>query len=243
MKSNANPTSSPCARTAADFVSEFFEITGLQPAFDEEYRTELERLVSYLGSHGIRPFPERRREFLAHVNWKFRLNAEVLGRFYAEAAGAGFTFHYHQKCQIQRAFDLRDRDLLVRVLEERGVPTAVQDRVLRHFRPVDESHTLQHLAMECQEPTKLRKEKGDRNIEGEIVKAQFSAFMWVSLPQREMHRFFDPQFDDESYRESFWDQLHARSPHLFSRTNLRGARCASLTKRHFHQCPKQRSRR
>jgi DNA modification methylase len=204
---------------SATFIAEFVEITGLRPAFDYEYQQELERLVEYLGSHGLRPLAERRREFLAHANWKFRLNAEVLGKFYGEAANAGFTFHYHQKCQIQRAFDLRDKDLLVAVLDERGVPKPVKAMVLRRFQPVDEKDTLQHLANECQEPTKLRKEKGDRDIEGEIVKAQFSAFMWVSLPQREMHRFFDPKFDDHGYRESFWDQLHVRSPHLFSRDN------------------------
>jgi len=212
-------SSAPRKYSTSTFIAEFVEITGLRPAFDDEYRHELERLVGYFSSHGLRPFAERRREFLAYVNWKFRLNGEVLGKFYREAAGAGFTFHYHQKCQIQRAFDVRDTDLLVAILDERGVPKHVQARVLRHFHPVGEKHTLQHLTNECQEPTKLRKEKGDRDIEREIVKAQFSAFMWVSLPQREMHRFFDPKFDDEGYRESFWDQLHARSPHLFSRDN------------------------
>lgn len=217
MKSVPTTACPSGARTEADFVSEFVQITDLRPAFDDEYRRELGRLVSYLGAHGIRPLQERRREFLAHVNWKFRLNAKVLGRFYTEVAGAGFTFHYHQKCQIQRAFDLRDRALLSRVLDDRGVPEVVQDRVLGHFKPVDESHTLRHLATECQEPSKLRKEKGDRDIEGEIVKAQFSAFMWVSVPPREMHRFFDPLFDEGNYRDSFWDELHARSPHLFSR--------------------------
>lgn len=214
----SHPSHLPRELSSSTFITEFVEITGLQPAFDETYRRELDRLVQYLRTHhDIRPLPERRREFLAHANWKFRLNAEFLGKFFGEAAGAGFTFHYLQKCQIQRAFDLRDRDLLVAVLNERGVPKAVQDRVLLHFHPVDEKYTLQHLANECQEPTKLRKEKGDRDIKGEIVKAQFSAFMWVSLPQQEMHRFFDPQFDDKGYRESFWDQLHTRSPHLFSR--------------------------
>ena len=205
--------------SSSTFIAEFTEITGLRPAFDDEYRRELERLVGYLSSHGLRPLAERRREFLARVNWKFRLNGEVLGKFYGDAAGAGFIFNYHQKCQIQRAFDLRDKGALVAVLDERGVSKSVQACVLRHFCPVDEKHTLHHLANECQEPTKLRKDKGDRDIKGEIVKAQFSAFMWVSLPQREMHRFFDPNFDDDGYRESFWDQLHARSPHLFNRDN------------------------
>lgn len=205
--------------SSSTFIAEFVEITGLQAAFDETYQRELERLVQHLRTHGVRPLPQRRREFLAHVNWKFRLNAEPLSKLYGEAARAGFTFHYHQKCQIQRAFDLRDRDLMVAILDDRGVSKSLQELVVRHFQPVDEEHTLQHLANECQGPTKLRKEKGDRDIKGEIIKAQFSAFMWVSLPQREMHRFFDPEFEEDSYRESFWEQLHARSPHLFSRNN------------------------
>ncbi len=34
-----------------------------------------------------------------------------------------------------------------------------------------------------------------------------------------MHRFFDPQYSDADYRGSFWEQLHVRSPGLFSRDN------------------------
>lgn len=219
MKRTPAPTGRPEARTPADFVAEFAGITGLRPAFDDEYQRALQALVTYLAAKRIRPLAERRREFLAHANWKLRLNGAVLGKFYGEAAHTGFTFHYHQKCQIQRAFDLRDRDLLVSVLNARGVPRDVQERALRHFHPVDEGHTLRQLTRECQAPSKLRIEQGDRDIGGEIVKAHFSAFMWVSLPPRELHRFFDPEHDEATYSEAFWDQLQARSPHLFNRDN------------------------
>lgn len=205
--------------TTSNFAAEFVEITGLRPSFDEEYQKKLDRLVEYLRVHGIRPLAQRRREFVAHANWKFRLNSSALSAFYGAAAREGVTFHYHQKCQIQRAFDLRDRGAFISVLDERGVPNDVHSRLIELFSPVDENSTLRHLASECLEPTKLRKEKGERDIAGEIIKAQFSAFMWVSLPQKEMHRFFDPAFSDEDYRESFWEQLHARSPHLFNRDN------------------------
>lgn len=207
------------ARTSSGFVAEFVEITGLQPVFDELYQRELERLVGYLARHQLRSPAERRREFLAHVNWKFRLNAKALGAFYGAAAREGYTFNYHQKCQIQHAFDVRDREQLVSVLQARGVAQEVQRRLVREFQPVDHTFTLNQLASECQEPSKLRKDKGERDIKAEIVKAQFSAFMWVSLPQKDMHRYFDPNFRDDDYRESFWEQLHVRSPHLFSREN------------------------
>ena len=72
-------SSAPRKYSTSTFIAEFVEITGLRPAFDDEYRHELERLVGYFSSHGLRPFAERRREFLAYVNWKFRLNGEVLG--------------------------------------------------------------------------------------------------------------------------------------------------------------------
>jgi DNA modification methylase len=206
-------------RTYLDFANEFAEITGLLPSFDEEYTKELARLLQYLSSRELRSLDERRREFLGHVNWKFRLNSRQLAKFYSEAAGAGFTFHYHQKRLIQRAFDLRNPELLAVVLGERLVPEPVKSSLLRLFAPIDERSTLEHLANECKAPSKLRKEKGDRDIEREIIKALFSAFMWVSLPEREMHRFFDPHYTDARYSESFWELLHGRSPHLFNRDN------------------------
>lgn len=204
---------------SSNFVKEFSDITGLRPALDSAYTAELNRLVDYLSSKPVRPFEERRREFLAYVNWKFRLNAKPLADFYAEAARSSISFHYHQKCLIQRAFDLRDRDRLDALLDERGVPEPTKARFRSLFVPVSDRDTLVYLASECREPSKLRREKGDRDVEGEIVKALLSAFMWVSLPEREMHRFFDPQYSDAEYRESFWEQLHVRSPELFSRDN------------------------
>ena len=92
------------------FIDEFVTITGLSPSFDAAYVGELDRLVAYLRSQSIRSFAERRKEFLGRVNWKLRLNREGLGKFYAEAVRMGVTFNYHEKCAIQRAFDLRDGD-------------------------------------------------------------------------------------------------------------------------------------
>lgn len=201
------------------FVDQFEAITGIRPTFDSTYLSELKRLVDYLKSKRLRPFEERRREFLAHINWKFRLNAEPLGRFYLIAARQGFTFNYHQKCLVQRSFDLRDRELLESVLAQRGIPDRTRHTLLELFSPVEEPLTLEHLAAECREPSKLRKTKGDRDIQSEIIKAHFSAFMWVSLKERDMHRFFDPNDSKNEYRDSFWEQLHERSPHLFNRDN------------------------
>jgi len=204
-------------RTVVDFQNEFQGITGLSAEFNNEYSCELAKLVAFLASRGVRPLIERRREFVAHVNWKFRLNSEGLAAFYAAGASHGFTFNYHQKRAVQRAFDLRDRGALEAVLRERMVPEKHWPSLLARFTPVDENVTLDWLRRECEEPSKLRIEKGSRDIRGEIIKAQFSAFMWVSLPERSMHEFFDPHFEESDYRESFWEQLHLRAPHLFNR--------------------------
>lgn len=201
------------------FIDEFLTITGLSPSFDDAYLAELNKLITYLRAQAIRPFAERRKEFLGHVNWKFRLNREPLANFYAEAAGSGVTFNYYQKVFIQRAFDLRDRERLSAVLDGCSISNKVKQHLLDFFKPIDERRTIDHLVDECRKPSKLRKEMGDRDIEGEIVKAHFSAFMWVSLKERDMHRFFDPNYSDEDYRESFWEQLHVAAPHLFSRDN------------------------
>jgi DNA modification methylase len=200
-------------------VEDFVAISGLRPSFDARYLAELDKLVAYMKTRQLRPLDERRKEFLGYINHKFRLNAEPLAKFYAEAAKAGFTFHYHQKCRLQRAFDRGDRGDFASVLHERSIPEPVKSHLLRLFVPIDERRTVEHLTNECREPSMLRKDKGDRDIQGEIVKAQFSAFVWASLPEREMHRFFDPHYSDIDYRESFWEQLHKRTPHLFSRDN------------------------
>jgi DNA modification methylase len=132
-------------------------------------------------------------------------------------SGAGYTFNYHQKSLVQRSFDLRDETLLDDVLRARGVTPAIATRLRAAFKPIDEDHTIEHLRGECADPSKLRREKGERDIAAEIVKAQFAAFMWCSLDEREMHAHFDPLFSEAAYRASFWDQIHLRTPHLFSR--------------------------
>jgi len=199
------------------FVQEFSKITGFTPHFDQEYINALHRLVDYLQKREIDSFKERKRRFLAHINWKFRLNAESLADFYAAGAQLGITFHYHHKRTIQHAFDHRDSSFLEKVLRERKAPTKAAEILRGKFLPVDPSTTIAHLRSECLAPSKLRREMGDRDIKTEILKAHFSAFMWSTLPERELHTFFDPYYIESEYRESFWEQLHIRAPHLFSR--------------------------
>lgn len=202
----------------AVFVREFSQITGLVPIFEPDYERDLAPYSEYLlRAEGFRPLLERRREFLAHVNRKFRLNSSSLGHFYGEAAGRGVTFNFHQKAEIQRGFDLRDWSITEGVLRKKGVPRKHTLALARAFTPITPEATIRHLKSECDSPSKLRREKGDRRIDLDIVQSHFSAFLWVSAPLREIHRYFDPEFNRDDYQESFWQQLHGRSSQLFSR--------------------------
>ena len=204
-------------RAINKFVQEFSTITGLNPNFDSDYLHALESLVRKLSRYSIRPFEKRRREFLARVNSKFRLNADALRHFYNVAAHQKCSFNYHQKRTIQRAFDSRDRLLLSALLDECNVQGANAQCLLSIFDPVTEESTLAYLKQESQNPSKLRKEKGQRDIEGDIVKALFSCFMWVSVSEHSMHRLFDAEFKETEETSSFWQLLQTRSPKLFRR--------------------------
>ena len=203
----------------AEFIKEFIAITGLCPSLDPAYRARIDKLVAFITSRQVLPFRLRRAALIAHMNEKFLLNAAPLRRFYRAAAHAGFTFDYHEKNKIEGAFNNNDSHRLVTVLNRRSVPSEIKQRLMALFLPMDESRTINHIALECERPSQLRTDKLDRNIRSQITKSLFSAFLWESLARRQMHEFFDPHYEDSEYVESFWDQLHLRSPHLFSRKN------------------------
>ena len=203
----------------AQLKSEFERLTRLELDLGPEFTADATALAGYLATQPLLPLADRERRFLAHVNWKFRINQDGLKQLYGRAAGLGFTFNYHQKAEIQRAFDEDVVDALDSVLE-RTVPDASARIDIRAcFHPVPRETTISVLTSECTDPSKLRRPKGDRNIRREILEAQFAAFLFVSLPPKGMHRYFDVDHDDEDYREAFWDELHARHPEMFRRDN------------------------
>lgn len=198
-------------------VEEFFNLTGISASVTGEYAAEVTRLLNYVATNDFRAAGERTRAFLGHVNAKFRLNAGPMARFFAAAASLGFTFHYHHKRAIQRAFDTESRTLLESVLDEKGVTIPNRNVLCDLFEPVSVESTVEHLKHECEAPSKLRIEKGERDIAKEIGQALFASFLWSLLPEKEMHQFFDPSFCESAYEEDFWKQLHTLHPKLFSR--------------------------
>ena len=198
---------------------EFEQLTGLELDLGPEFLADAIGLCKYLVDEDLLPLEVRERRFLAHVNWKFRVNKDGLKQLYGRAAKLGYTFNYHQKTEIQRAFDGRQPELLRSVLDRCVADPGARATVAKEFSPEPPRKTLDVLTSECTAPSKLRRPKGDRNIRREILEAQFASFLFVSLPETRMHAYFDSDYDESDYRDSFWDELHARHPNLFRRDN------------------------
>ncbi|MCG2578084.1 site-specific DNA-methyltransferase [Dechloromonas sp. XY25] len=186
-------------------------------AFDSDYENRCEALVTYLSKYDLLPLPVREKAFFSHVNKKFKINAHYLAAFYERGAKLGKTFNYHQKVAIQEIFDREELFGLSRLLDDFSIDTEVCETLAAAARCSCRNDTLEHLHLELKAPAKLRREVGERDVRTEILKALFASFLWGSLPQRDMHRYFDSDFNEEGYCERFWDELQRRTPRLFHR--------------------------
>ncbi len=202
---------------AHQLLAEFQDIVGLELALPEEYDQPYQHLCAHLSGQSLRGPAERRRWLIAHINRKFRFNADGTSRLYTEAAGLGHTFNYHEKTAIQLAFDRSDKAAVETVLAARGFPSAVVRRLQAAFEPVTENDTLARFRAEVSEPSKLRREKGERPVDREILLAAFSAYLFCVADQQVLHQFFDKAYSAESYEPSFWLQLRRMYPHLYNR--------------------------
>jgi len=212
------------SRRASPFLttlcSEFAAILNLdQLALDRDpkFVQRCEALANYLSSYQLLPLEERERAFLAQVNWKFRINAEQLADFYARSAKLGKTFNYHQKNAIQLLFDRNELERLPDLLKSFELDTPIIEILVNSATCATLADTRAVLYAELNTPSKLRSEVGERDVHLQILQALFASFLWVSLPPRDIHRFFDTDFDEEHYCESFWEELQRRSPRLFHR--------------------------
>jgi len=203
----------------SSLIDDFASITGIKPVFDKEYKEAVLSFCSFLSSKKLRPLKTRCFEFISYMNKKFRLNSSSLAAFYKSSAEMGYTFNYHQKQIIQSAFDSSDISILSSHLKDRRIPKDKTSALLSLFLPIKEKDTLQFLRSECKDPSKLRTARGSRNIKAEIIKSQFSSFLYTSLNERFLHSYFDCSFKSTSYESSFWKHLHNNEGSLFDRQN------------------------
>ena len=133
------------------------------------------------------------------------------------AAKCGITFNYHEKEAIQQAFDLSDRTAFTVVLQENDVAGLLKQTLLGLFQPIGPEATIEAFASEVVEPSKLRKEKGERRIDKDILLATLSSFMFSLAEKEVLHSYFDEAYSHEQYETSFWLQLRAYQPELYNR--------------------------
>lgn len=200
-----------------DVLTEFEQVTTFKPLLTSEYRSALINLCEFLEDKPLRPKNERTRWLLAHINRKFRLNQVPVAAVYREAAKWGTTFNYHEKEAIQQAFDLSVSAAFVRVLQEKGVAPLLQNRLLELFQPMGQDLTIKTLGSEVAEPSKLRKEMGERQIGRDILLSTLSSFMFSLAEEEILHSYFDASYSPDQYEPSFWVQLRVNRPELYDR--------------------------
>ena len=200
-----------------DALAEFEQVTTFQPQLTAEYRSALIDFCAFLRDKPLRAKNERARWLLMHINRKFRLNQVPVAAVYGEAAKWGTTFNYHEKEAIQQAFDLSDGVAFAQVLQEKAVAPLLKKRLLELFQPIGEDLTIKALGREVAEPSKLRREKGERQIGRDILLSTLSSFMFSLAEEEVLHSYFDESYSPEQYEASFWVQLRVNHPELYDR--------------------------
>lgn len=132
----------------------------------------------------------RDRRLLAIVNAKFRFNKDRFQHFLDEAAAYRVFPNYHDKAEIQDAFDESDSKHLAKWIEARGVPTHLRDR----FDPVNPDETIKLLSEQLRAPKIARSDaRKCRPAERrqEILRSLFGSYVFRSYPAQAMYAHFN----------------------------------------------------
>lgn len=195
---------------------ELSNLLRIDVSVDAQMLPDLSALLEYCNKCGPDDVTTRQKRYIALSNWKFRLNADAQAAFFFKSAKLEVRFNFHEKKLIGHAFDSNDRDELATMLDSRSLSESIKRDLLKTFTPVCAEYTVAYINKELIDPSKLRKEKGDRDIAREIINAQIAAYAWSISNERVLHGFFDPQ-GRENYSESYWGLLQQRNPSLFNR--------------------------
>ena len=198
-------------------LAEFEQITTFKPRLTSEYASALINLCKFLEYKPLRSKNERARYLVAHINRKFRLNRAPISVIYAKAAIYGTTFNYHEKEAIQQAFDLSDKSAFIRVLKETIADQTLNRILVDQFNPIKHTETVEAFIKEVSNPSKLRKEKGVRQIDRDILFSALSSFVFSFADEEILHSYFDDRYSSKSYKASFWLQLRSDRPELYNR--------------------------
>lgn len=205
------------ADSLQEVLAEFEQVTTFKPLPTPEYMSALTDLCEFLKDKPLRSKKDRSRRLLAHINRKFRLNQAPVAAVYEKAAKAGLTFNYHEKMAIQQAFDLSDCTAFAQILKDKRVSPVIAKTLLVLFQPISRDATIRAFASEVAEPSKLRREKGNRQIDRGILLATLSSFVFSLAEEEVLHSYFDETYSPEQYEASFWLHLRQTRSDLYNR--------------------------
>lgn len=196
---------------------ELEDILGCPVYLPEDYRQAISKLGLFLVGKVVASPQERRRKLIARLNLKFRVNKVSVGHVFEHAARHGVVFNFHQKAEIQFAFDSSSAQVFIEVLDAKAVKQELKVSLLQMFSPASEAKTIDVVKSEFVKPSKLRNDREAKDVSEDIILSALSAFVYSFADEKIMHSFFDEDFDDEHYQASFWAQLSDRYPALYKR--------------------------
>lgn len=181
------------------------------------YKESISALGEFLDGKKVYPSSERRQRLISNINLKFRVNQIAVSKVYAQAAKNGITFNFHQKSEIQHAFDSSSKELFLKILTGRGVSEQLKHDLALMFSPASESTTIATLKSEFLHPSKLRNARDAQDVKEDILLSALAAFVYSYADEEIMHSYFDVEFEEAKYNKSFWLQLRNTHPELYNR--------------------------
>ena len=185
---------------------EFQTLTGLSWTLPKEVAEALEAVFTHLGQEALHPAAVRHRELQAAINTKLRLNQAAHKNVLNSAADHRVYFNYHEKAQILRSLDYRDRPKFFEVMLRKSVAPRVLQNVAEKFE------TLSWEATALAFTSAMRGEERAEQIRRSI----FAAFAFQSFKTDRIHNYFS-MTESAHYLPRFYDYLRAKLPQTFQR--------------------------
>jgi len=204
---------------------------------DSKISESLKNLLASLEGVQIISKSSRANLIFYHVNRKFRLNIEGIRVFLKFASTHKITFNYHEKLDINKAFDENQGSILTTMLSSHKKLTnnvELSDLIMSVFSPISKKKTLECLHLELKSPTLTRKDSKPKDRSNEILTSLFSAYIYSSFPENALHEINDPISAKHQYFSKYWKHLHSNHPDLFSRDNALSI--LHITEKNFNNC-------
>lgn len=200
---------------AEQLLKEFQEALGVSWHPPTDLMEAAEAAINACGDSLITDRDNRRRNLLALINWKFRLNKERYQNFLDAAAAQKVYLNYHDKAELLECLDTGDAERLCLWLAYGGFEMGLQEL----FNPVSPEETLDALAEQLRNGVVARRDARQCDVSERresILRSLFGGYVFRSFDQRAMHTYFNPDCGVE-YFPDFYQHLKRFHPTVFNR--------------------------